>query len=40
MPRPALILSNIIIGAVPSDSRRNRLIRRLLDMRLVEPEAS
>ncbi len=32
MPRPTLIVSHFIIGAVPSDSRRNRLIRRLLEI--------
>lgn len=36
---PTLILSHIIIGGVPSDSRRDSLIRRLLEMRLVEPGA-
>ena len=39
VPRPELIISHFIIGAVPSDSRRDRLIRRLLEMRLVGPGA-
>ena len=40
MPRPTPINSHIIIGAVPNDSRRNRLIWSLLEMRLVDPGQS
>ena len=38
--RPTLLISHIIIGAVSSDSRRDRLIRRLLEMRSVDSGAS
>ena len=37
MPWPTVINSHIIIGAVFSDSRRNPVIRRLLEMRWEEP---
>ncbi len=39
MPQPTLITSHIIIGELLNDSLCSRLIRRLLEMGVVEPGA-
>lgn len=39
MPRPTLITSHFIIGELLNDSLCSRLIRRLLEMGVVEPGA-
>ncbi len=40
MPRPTLITSHIIIGELLNDSLGSRLIRRLLEMGVVDPGLS